>query len=95
MPYALQVFEDPDHDGRYHWLVLQEYPYNSQKFTPHSASECSVGSYADAAMAGAQALARVEGVADEGDTPSETAEVAALNRVAWPYRTSLLNQPLE
>ncbi len=40
MPYALQVVPDADHDGQFHWLVLEE-PADTEggrlMFTPHSA----------------------------------------------------------
>jgi hypothetical protein len=61
MHYALQVLPDADHDGQFHWVVLEEHPDGGGQFTPHSAGECGFDSYEAALNAGTLALAAADG----------------------------------
>ena len=48
---ALTVIEDPDHDGRFHWLMLQG-TGNADVVEDHEASEHSFASPLEAFKAG-------------------------------------------
>ncbi len=60
MPYALQVLVDPDHDGKFRWLVMEEGPAGAGHFIPHSAGDCGFDSYEAALNAGTLALAAAD-----------------------------------
>lgn len=64
---ALTVVEDPNHDGFYHWLLLQ----STEDVWPveHSASEQSFSSIVEAFQAGATRWTELTGTEDEDADP--------------------------
>lgn len=64
---ALTVIEDPDHEGAYHWLLLQ--PAGDGEIQEHSASDSSFPTAHDAFQAGAVCWAAGMNREDEDADP--------------------------
>ena len=64
---ALTVIEDPDHEGAYHWLLLEA--HGDEGVLEHSASDESFASSTDAFEAGAVRWKRHMAQEDEDADP--------------------------
>jgi hypothetical protein len=80
MPYALQVFVDPDRDGKFRWLVMEVRPAGAGHFIPHSAGDCGLDSYEAALNAGTLALAAADRQPYENEATDPVATPTARHR---------------
>lgn len=90
MTYALQVLEDPDDDGQWHWVVLEQHPEHAGTFTPHSAGDCGFDTFADALNSGTLGLAQAVGQPYENEAadPVGYAECAVVSGLALAPKQS-------